>query len=160
MNILHLHLILNHIPVVGAAFLALLFGVAVVRRDAKLTRLGLIFAVLLATLTAAVYFTGGAAEEVAEDISGVSKLSISLHEEAAEVSTIAFAVTGLLALAALFISRNKPVSRRTTIIALALTLVVSGMLAWTANLGGNIRHTELQTATGPTTTVTRVSNTP
>lgn len=149
MTILHFHLLLNHVPVVGAAFLVLLFAFAVAQRDPKLAMPGLIFSVLLAAMTAAVYFTGEPAEEAVENISGVSELSISLHEEAAKISTIAFAVTGLLALGALVLSRNKPISRRVTVFALAASLVVSGMLAWTANLGGKIRHTELQTAAVP-----------
>ncbi len=111
--------------------------------------MGLVFSVLLAAVTAVVYFTGEPAEEVAENISGVSELSISLHEEAALVSTIAFAIMGVLALGSLIFSRNKPVPRGLSVTALAVSLVVSGMLAWTANLGGNIRHTELQTASGP-----------
>lgn len=151
MSILHLHLLLNHVPVVGAAFLVLLFAVAVIRRDEKLAKMGLIFSVLLAAVTAAVYFTGGAAEEVAENITGVSELSISLHEETAEISTIAFSVMGTLSLMYLIIARRKPVPRSAAMTALAATLIVSGLLAWTANLGGNIRHTELRTASGPVT---------
>ena len=151
MSILHLHLLLNHVPVVGAVFLVLLFGFAVVQRDSRLSRMGLFVCVLLAAITAAVYFTGGAAEEIAEKISGVSERTIALHEEAAEISTIAFAISGILALGSLLFFRRKPIPQSATVAALALTLLVGGMMAWTANLGGNIRHTELQTAQLPVT---------
>ena len=144
MSILHLHLLLNHVPVVGAAFLVLIFGIAAVRRDSGLARMGLILCVLLAAVTGVVYLTGGAAEETVEKIRGVSELSISLHEEAAEVAMIAFAAVGVLAFGSLIIFRNRQISRAVTVAALTCTLVVSGILAWTANLGGNIRHTELQ----------------
>jgi uncharacterized membrane protein len=144
MSVLHLHLLMNHVPVIGTVFLALLFAFAFIRNDARLARLGLVFAAMLAVVTGLVYLTGGAAEEVAEKISGVSERTISLHEEAAEISTIAFTIMGVLALGTLLFFRRNPLSRGITGAALAISLVVGGMLAWTANLGGNIRHTELQ----------------
>ena len=154
MTLLHLHLLLNHVPVVGAAFLVLLFGLAALRKDSSLARLGLIVCVGLAAITGAVYLTGGAAEELAEKISGVSERAISIHEEAAETSMIAFAVFGVLALGSLILYRHKPIPRAATVAALGLTLIVGGIMAWTANLGGNIRHTEIQTAAAAGTAIT------
>jgi hypothetical protein len=146
MSILHLHLLLNHVPVIGAVFLVFLFAFAALKRDQGIAKMGLMLCVLLAGVTGAVYLTGGAAEEIAEKIAGVSERSISVHEEAAELSTIAFVLLGLFALGSLILFRRKTIPRGATITALLFTMVVTGMMAWTANLGGNIRHTELQTA--------------
>lgn len=150
MTVLHLHLLLNHIPVLGAVILVFIFGFAAARRNSTLSRVGLVTCVLLASLTGVVYLTGGGAEDLAEKIAGVSELSISLHEEAAEVSAIAFGAAGILALACLILFRRKPIPQGVAVAALACTLIVAALMAWTANLGGNIRHTELQTTPTPT----------
>lgn len=154
MTVLHLHLLLNHIPVLGAVILVVLFGFAVAKRDSSLSKIGFTLFVLLGAITGIVYLTGGGAEEIAEKITGVSELSVSLHEEAAEVSTIAFTVAGVLALASLIFFRRKPIPQRAAIAALGASFIVAGLLAWTANLGGNIRHTELRTTPTATTAQT------
>jgi len=143
MSVLHLHLILNHVPVIGTAFVLLLLGVAVLRRNDGMAKLGLIVMIGLAAITAVVFLTGEPAEEAVEHIAGVSEATIHPHEEAAEASLIATSVAGALALVALAVFRRRALPRWVTASALAAVLVVSSMLGWTANLGGRIRHTEL-----------------
>jgi uncharacterized membrane protein len=146
MSILHLHLLLNHIPVVGALFALLLFGVALRLRETVSTRFALAFTAALAVAAVAVYFTGGAAEETVEKLAGVTERSIDRHEEAAELTTIAMSILGGLSLIALFVFRTKKPPRWVALAGLVGTVVVSGLMAWTANLGGQIRHTEIQSA--------------
>jgi formate hydrogenlyase subunit 3/multisubunit Na+/H+ antiporter MnhD subunit len=69
---------------------------------------------------------------------------IEQHEELALVATIVLGVVGLFALVALFRSRKRPLSRGIVVAALFSAVAMSGLFGWTANLGGKIRHSEIQ----------------
>ena len=73
MNWAHVHLMLNHIPVVGIGFAILLLAVAVVRRSHELTNVALVFVILVSLWAIPAYLTGEPAEEVVEDLPGVSE---------------------------------------------------------------------------------------
>lgn len=143
MSIVHLHLILNHVPVIGMAFALLILSVAAWRRNDGMGRLGLAVMVGLAVVTAAVFLTGEPAEEAVEKVATVSEAMIHPHEEAAEASLIATGIAGALALIALGVYRRRALPRWVTGAAFTAALVASTMLGWTANLGGRIRHTEI-----------------
>ena len=148
MNSAHLHLLLNHVPVLGAFGLVVLFGIAFIRRDASLGRLTMVFSVLLAAVSVGVFFTGEPAEEIVEDLAGAASNAIEPHEDAALVATIAFGVLGTAALAALAGFRRRELPRWLMGAAIIGTLMVSGLIGWTANLGGRIRHTEIGSTVG------------
>ena len=145
MNIAHLHLILNHFPVVGSVIVALLLALALYRRSDELGRAALLLAALVGAVSIAVYFTGEPAEELVERLPGVSEAITEQHEEAALVATIVVAALGALSLVVLGMHRGRrALSRRTTGAALALALVASGVMGYTAFLGGQVRHTEIR----------------
>ena len=148
MNTAHLHLLLNHIPVLGAMGLLALFIIAFIRRDSSLGKLTLVFSVLLAALSVAVFFTGEPAEEIVEDLAGVASSAIEPHEDAALIATDGFGILGVAALAALAAYRRRELPRRIIGTAIIGTLAVCGLMGWTANLGGRIRHTEIGSTAG------------
>jgi uncharacterized membrane protein len=76
----------------------------------------------------------------------VTERTIEQHEEAAKLATVAMSVFGALSLAALVIFRKRPVPRWVVAAGLAGTVVLSALMGWTANLGGQIRHSEIQSA--------------
>ena len=143
MSIVHLHLILNHVPLIGMAFVLLILGVATWRRNDGMGKFGLAVMVGLAAVTAVVFLSGEPTEEAIESIAGVSEAMIHPHEEAAEASLIATGIAGVLALIALGIYRRRALPRWVTGAAFTAALVAGSMLGWTANLGGQIRHTEI-----------------
>ena len=143
MSIVHLHLILNHVPVIGMGFALLILGVAAWRRNDGMGRLGLVVMVGLSIVTAAVFLTGEPAEEAVEDVAGVSGAMIHPHEEAAEAALIVTGIAGVMALVALGAYRRRALPRWLTGAAFTAALVSTTMLGWAANLGGQIRHTEL-----------------
>ena len=143
MSIVHLHLILNHVPVIGMVFALLILGVAAWRRNDGMGRLGLAVMVGLAVVTAAVFLTGEPAEEAVEEVAGVSEAMIHPHEEAAEAALIVTGIAGAMALVALSAYRRRALPRLITGAAFTAALVSTTMLGWAANLGGQIRHTEI-----------------
>ncbi|MCK0192024.1 hypothetical protein [Arenibacter sp. F20364] len=85
MNDVHIHLALNHLPTVGVliGFLVLLFGLIIKNPQVKNTALGIfIFSALTAI---AVFYTGYGAEEIVENLPGISETLIHEHEEYAEL---------------------------------------------------------------------------
>ena len=146
MSIVHLHLLLNHIPVVGALFALLLFAAAIFLRETVSTRFALGFSAAIALVAVAVYFTGEPAEEAIEKLAGISERVIEEHEEAAELSTIAMSGFGALSLAALVFFRKRQVPRWVGMAGFAGTVVLGALMGWTANLGGQIRHSEIRSA--------------
>ena len=144
----HLHLLLNHIPVLGTFFGLGLFAFGVWRRNHEIKTTSLGIFVIVALLTVPVYLTGEPAEETVESLPGVSKAIIEQHDGAAAYAFTGVIVTGVAALGGLIYFRKArllPVWYGSLLI--ACSLVVGGLMAWTANLGGQIRHTEIRSGT-------------
>jgi uncharacterized membrane protein len=141
----HLHLIVNHIPVLGAVFGLLILSYGVLKRNDGVVRTGLWTLAIVGLAGLAAYLTGEPAEEVVERLPGISESLIERHEEAAYLATIGGGVVGLVAIAGLALHRaGRPVASGFSALMLVLTLGLFGGMAWTANLGGQIRHGEIR----------------
>lgn len=147
MDAAHWHLVLTHVPVVGVLFAALVLAVALVARADAVRRLALGLVVVVALTAVPTFLTGEPAEEVVERLPGVSERVIDRHEDAAQFALGAVAITGFLALLGLLVSLRAPrVLAGVVPGTLVVTLLSGALLAWTANLGGQIRHTEIRTS--------------
>ena len=142
MNLAHLHLVLNHIPVIGIpmALVFLIYGYRTKNHSSQ--RFALLVLIGLALMVLPVYLTGEPAEEVVEHLPGVAESLIESHEEAAKFSLVLTLITGATAFLALWFQEDSRKSRL-----LILSVVGIGSLAMlslvnTANLGGKVRHTE------------------
>ncbi|HEX6750936.1 MAG TPA: hypothetical protein VF092_26850 [Longimicrobium sp.] len=145
LNPAHIHLLVNHIPVFGSIFAALLIGWGLLRKSEEVLRLGLIVGVIIGAATWGVQLTGEPAEHTIVGIEGVSRRIIHAHEEAGELASyvaVAFGVAALITL--LLMRRRRGAARAMAVLTLLMGLVDFGMMAWTANLGGEIRHPEIR----------------
>jgi len=147
MSIVHLHLLLNHFPVIGAIVGALLLAIALLRRSSELAKLSLGFLAIIGAASIAVFLTGEPAQEALEQLPGFSERLVDRHEDAALVATIVTGTIGALALAAVILYRRRAVPRWVSMLVLVCAVGSSAVMAYTAYLGGQIRHTELR-ATG------------
>lgn len=148
MNLPHIHLMLNHVPVLGTLFGLALLAWGIVRRNDSLQRAALLTFTVVALIAIPVYLTGEPAEEVVEHLAGTVDGAIEPHEDAALISFIAMELLGALALGALVLSRTRFNPALVVRAALAVALITGGLMAWTANLGGRIRHAEVGAAAG------------
>jgi uncharacterized membrane protein len=143
MNSAHLHLILNHIPVIGIWFAVIFFLIAVLRKDQELKRLSLLAIIVIALITIPVYLTGQSAEGIVEHMRGVSEEMIEQHEKFGLISLIAMLAIGAVALAGLLIYRGAAKMPGWFIaLALAASIIAGALVIWTSNLGGQIHHPE------------------
>ena len=140
----HLHLLVNHAPLFGAlAALALLLASFIWAPDV-LRRTALVVLVFTALAAVVADLSGEPAEDAIRGFPGVQRAIIHEHEEFGEKAYIAAAVVGALALIGLVRFRRAPLTRGATYTMLAGAAIVSGMMAWTALLGGRVRHTEVR----------------
>lgn len=145
MNPAHLHIILNHIPVIGIPFGIALLIWGFLRKSQEVKTTALLVFVAIALVTIPTYFSGKGAEDVVEDLPGVSENLIENHETAATIALVATSILGGLALVRLLMaSRFATVGGPMTILVLVFSLGVAGWLGRTANLGGQIRHSEIR----------------
>ena len=145
MNPSHVHLLLNHIPVLSSIFgLALLAYALAVRHDAY-QRLALVVLACSALAAIPAYLTGEPAEHFAATVAPIPEEFVEPHEEAALVSLVLVEMVGLTAMAALWSARRKPTANRALVwVSLVLALASAATLTWTANVGGRIRHPEIR----------------
>jgi uncharacterized membrane protein len=142
MNGAHLHIMLNHFPVIGLIFSLGLLAASLYRRDDAIGRAGLVALVAIALVAIPVYLTGEAAEEVVEGFTFVSDEVIEPHEEAGLITFIALEGIGVIALLGLVISRGKRLARGLVPAALVMNLIAAVWIGYTAYLGGKIVHRE------------------
>ena len=147
MNWAHVHLAVNHVPVVLIPVAVALLAFAIVRRSAEITGVSLGLLVIAAVLAGGVYLTGEPAEEFVEHLPGITHETIEEHEEAAEIAAVVTVLAGLSALAMLVAG---PGGQQAPTWLLATTFVLAfaaaGLMARAANLGGFIRHSEIAAA--------------
>ena len=150
MNEAHLHLMINHIPLVGIGFVTVLLVVSLIMKNSTLINVSLIFVILVALWAIPAYLTGEPAEEIVEDLPGISERMIEEHEEAAETAFIFVEAVGGLALLTLIVRRFSAKSGMVlTLLTLVGIITGGGLIAWTANLGGKINHPEIRSDTAP-----------
>lgn len=150
MSYVHFHLLLNHIPIVASGIALLLLLLAEIKRDPGIARAGWIVMVVTAAAALPTYLTGEPAEEAVEHLPGVVKELIEIHEKRALAALIIAAFGGILGLASLCTAhvREQP-PRPLALITLLAVLVGAGVMAWTGNAGGKIRHTEIRSTIAP-----------
>src|SRR5216684_2123640 len=136
MDFPHLHLLLNHFPIIGTMVGAGLFLISFLLKTEDVRRSSLIVFVVMALLTIPAFMTGvGAQEKMVQDPS-ISNALIQRHEGAAELAVWFMEITGFLAVIALWQSgrRARPAGWITPAI-LVFSIVTVGLMARTGNTG-------------------------
>ena len=151
MNLAHIHLLLNHFPTVGFGIALGLFLVAIIRKNEDLKRTSLVVFFLIAALAIPTYLSGSAALETLcsgaehECPPGVSMATVRAHEDAALFGFILMEITGFVAWLGIWqfrlISRTP---RWNAAAVLILSILTFGLMARAANIGGGIRHPEIE----------------
>lgn len=141
MNAAHLHLIINHFPVVGTfmAFLVLLIGW--LGKKTAVQKTALLLFVFIGLVSIPVYLSGTGAEEIIEKFPGISEQAIEEHEESATVTLIfieLLAVASLIGFALFGRRENLPAGFLLTVAILSISVVI--LTAKTSDLGGKIHH--------------------
>jgi uncharacterized membrane protein len=145
----HLHLLVNHAPIFGTIFAFILLIASYFTSADVLRRTALVTLVVTAIAGAAANLSGDAAEDAIRGFPGVRRELIHAHEQMGDKAYYLGIALGVLALIALIRWRRRPIPAGATLAAVLLTAFVGGAFAYTALLGGQIRHTEVRPGATP-----------
>ncbi|EKD41318.1 MAG: hypothetical protein ACD_73C00769G0009 [uncultured bacterium] len=145
MDFVHLHLIVNHFPVVAVILGTLFFIISLLAKCEDSRKLSLMLWVVAAFLVGPAYFSGEEAEETLEHEAWFEEGFVEHHAEKGELAMIAALVLGVGAAAGLyFIKRKNSFPKPLAAGLLILSLGTSYLIADAANHGGQIRHLEIR----------------
>ena len=139
----HLHLLINHMPVLSLFFGLALHFLSRFSQNRSLASIGNAFYIWAGFSVILVFLTGHGAEEFIEKSPSFSHSRFEAHEEAAN---IAFAITLIAGVSALIqwglaFMNKKP--KFLSLFIFAMALAAFALNARAGYLGGQIRHTEL-----------------
>jgi uncharacterized membrane protein len=156
MNPAHLHLLLNHTPIIGTIVALGLFVLALMQNLDELKQASLALFVIIAMIALPAFMSGYAAQDVIKDMPEVSTAMIQTHQGTALLALMLMGVTGAVSFVALWrFGREKNPwasgpARVNLLAVLLLAMATVGMMAVTGTTGGDIRHPEIMS--GPQST--------
>lgn len=143
----HLHLALNHIPVIAIPLMAALFGWGWIRRSPAIRQVALVWMAGLCVAAILIKFTGDEAATAGAPRLAPVRMWVERHEEAADqASTLAF-ILGLASALAVFRGRALEVLPTwLAVLVLILAFATTVLFIRCAGSGGWIGHPELRPA--------------
>src|SRR6202049_251425 len=150
MNLAHLHLLLNHFPIIGTIVGLGLFLPSLAGKNDDLKRSGLIIFAGIALLSLPTFFSGVGRQGAIHQLAGVSDALINRHEGAAILALFFMEITGALALIGLWQSHKFSSPARWNVMAVLLvSLITASLMARVGTTGGDIRHPEIWESSNP-----------
>jgi uncharacterized membrane protein len=145
MNDAHLHMVVNHFPIIGTFFGIGILITGIFLNNSSIKNTAYILFIIAAIFGALSMGTGEGAEEIVEDFPNIGKAIIHEHEELAEKFALVLYVTGVFALISLVAAIKKfRLAKVFSIITLILALISGIVSINVGTSGGEIRHTEIR----------------
>ncbi len=144
MNQTHLHLMITHLPIFGSILGGLVLAYGLWTKSNQ-TKIAAYYIFIISAIGAGIaYLTGEAAEDTVENIQGIIKDTIEDHEHFSVYALVSLIILGVTSIGGLFLTlKDSALTRKTAFVILFLSLISFGLVAWTGYLGGQIRHTEI-----------------
>ena len=145
MNNAHLHLVLNHLPIIFPIVGIIILLVSFYTKNEVVKRTSFFVFVLGALASVVAMATGEGAEEAVEHLPGVTENLIHKHEEAAELFAGLSYVLGAISLAGIYTSwKNLSFSKIISFVVAGLAIITLFFAQQAGNTGGQIRHSEIR----------------
>lgn len=154
MNDAHLHLVVNHFPIIGTilGLGVVIIGIIFKNKSVINTAYGLF--IIAALFAVASMTTGEGAEELVEDVPNIGKRIIHEHEEVAEKLAFILYALGTVSLVGLYLNlTSNTKSRIVTYLVIVLAAIGVFFTQKTGTTGGEIRHTEIRSSTSNSSTI-------
>src|SRR5258706_3158033 len=146
MNFAHLHLLLNHFPIIGTIVGLGLFLISLLGKNEDLRRASLIIFPAMALLAIVAFFSGVGAQGAIRKAPGISEALIDRHQGAARLAMLFLETTAALSLVALWRAQGKQRPARwdwSLSAVLLFSIMTVGLMARVGSTGGDIRHPEI-----------------
>lgn len=151
MNDAHLHLLVNHVPIIGGLFASLILVWGIIKNNRSIIGIALVAFVVLGVASFVAHSTGEGAEEILEHgMTTYDHHMIHEHEEAAFPAHIAMVITAFASLITLVVRKLRE-GRVLPIFVLVLSILTFVLMARAGNLGGKINHPEVSNGISPAT---------
>jgi uncharacterized membrane protein len=137
----HLHLITNHLAIIGTLFAGIVLLIGLISNTVQ-TRIASFILMLISSIGGYVTFkTGHEAEETVEHMKGISEYVIEQHEELAEKALWFIILLFIASIVGLYAGKkNLQVEKKISWIILIISFISFAIFAWTGYLGGQIMH--------------------
>ena len=145
MNDAHLHMVVNHFPIIGTIFGIGILVTGLLLKNNSVINMAYVLFIIAAIFGILSMSTGEGAEEIVEDFPEIGKAIIHEHEELAEKFALVLYVTGVFSLISLIAAIKKfRLATVFSIITLVLALISGIVSINVGTSGGKIRHTEIR----------------
>lgn len=145
MNDAHLHLVLNHFPIIGTILGLGILITGIILKNNTVKNTAYVLFVVAAIFAAFSMGTGEGAEELVEDMPSVGKQIIHEHEEMAEKLAIVLYVLGIISLGGLYLHFKEHAKAKLVSYIVVIVAIIAVFFAQqTGTTGGEIRHTEIR----------------
>ena len=147
MNQAHLHMVVNHFPIIGIIIGMIVLGVGIATKSALSKRIGGLILIGSSLFTFPSFETGEGAEEIVENLPGVSENLIEKHEELAEqFMGFVWAIILIGVLSLLSEWKMKKFTNWLYISLFVISIFATYFAKQVGTSGGEIRHTEIRKA--------------
>lgn len=146
MNAAHLHLIINHFPIIGVTFGLVFLIIGIFNRNSLFRNIA--FVVFFASFVFGIISltTGHAAEDFIEKLPNVNETFIDMHEDLATIYLWLLGILAFFSIVSFFIeTKAKKSTLPLNIVILIWSLFVIYFSTRVGSSGGEIRHPEIRT---------------
>lgn len=145
MNDAHLHMIVNHFPIIGTILGLLVLIGGIYFRSISIKNTSYFLFIIATVFTVFSMATGEGAEELVEDMPSIGHEIIHNHEELAEKLAIVMYLLGVVSVIGLITNINNHAKAKFFSYAILVIAVVAVFLSVKVGTsGGEIRHTEIR----------------
>lgn len=145
MNDAHLHMVVNHFPIVGTIVAIGILIAGLLNKNQSIINSAYVLFIIGAVFGILSMNTGEGAEELVEDMPGIGWKIIHEHEELAEKMALLLDVLGILSLVGFYFQyKNNPKQKLVSYLLLVLSIASLFVIQKVGTSGGEIRHTEIR----------------
>ena len=147
MNPTHLHLLITHLPIIGSILGAIVLAYGLWTKTYQTKIAAYILLIISSAGAVIAYLTGEDAEETVENIQGIQDTIVEQHEDFALIALIALIALGVSSIIGLILAyKRSSISRGFAWLTFFIAIISFGLVARTGYLGGQIRHTEINSS--------------
>lgn len=151
MNDAHLHMVVNHFPIVGTIVAIGILIAGLLNKNQSIINTAYVLFIIGAVFGILSMNTGEGAEELVEDMPGIGWKIIHEHEELAEKMALLLDVLGILSLVGFYFQyKNNLKQKLVSYLLLVLSIASLFVIQKVGTSGGEIRHTEIRNESNAT----------
>jgi uncharacterized membrane protein len=145
MNEAHLHMVVNHFPIIGTILAIGILIAGLLSKNRSIINTSYVLFVIGAIFGILSMNTGEGAEELVEDMPGIGWKIIHEHEELAEKMALLLDILGVLSLVGFYLQSKKNAKEKlVSYIILLIGIASLFVIQKVGTSGGEIRHTEIR----------------